>query len=156
MWISGLRGAMAYALAMQARVDFANGPLIMLVSLMYALFTILVQGSVLNPVMVKCQVKQTSAFDLEIAEGEGCFNRFKKRIMQLDSHYACPIFVKDRQAYLERNESIEMSDRPSNALFNSPLRLGQEKEGLRNNKQGPSDAHEEEEEAKTEVDSGKE
>jgi sodium/hydrogen exchanger 8 len=43
MWISGLRGAMAYALAMQAAIDYKNnGPLILLVSLLYALFTILI------------------------------------------------------------------------------------------------------------------
>jgi sodium/hydrogen exchanger 8 len=42
MWLSGLRGAMAYALAMQATIDFKNGDLILLVSLLYALFTILI------------------------------------------------------------------------------------------------------------------
>jgi NhaP-type Na+/H+ or K+/H+ antiporter len=58
MWISGLRGAMAYALAMQARVDFKRGPLILLVTLLYALFTILIQGSMLNFFLNKCDVKE--------------------------------------------------------------------------------------------------
>lgn len=58
MWISGLRGAMAYALAMQARTDLERGPLVLLVSLLYAMFTILIQGSVLNPVLNKCDVKE--------------------------------------------------------------------------------------------------
>ena len=58
MWISGLRGAMAYALAMQARTDLERGPLVLLVSLLYAMFTILIQGSILNPVLNKCDVKE--------------------------------------------------------------------------------------------------
>lgn len=56
MWYSGLRGAMAYALALQAYSKLATGPIILLDTLLYSLFTILVQASFLNPILVKAGV----------------------------------------------------------------------------------------------------
>ena len=58
MWFSGLRGAMAYALAMKASIDFKHGPVMLLLTLLYSLFTILIIGSVLNPILTKCEVKK--------------------------------------------------------------------------------------------------
>ena len=41
MWISGLRGAMAYALAMKSRLDFeVEGNIMLLLTLLYALITV--------------------------------------------------------------------------------------------------------------------
>lgn len=64
MWVAGLRGAMAYALAMESRsnpmfthADGSNaGSVMLLVTLLYALFTILGISSVLNPIMNYCEV----------------------------------------------------------------------------------------------------
>lgn len=95
MWISGLRGAMAYALAMEAAIDFDNGTIILSMSLLYAMFTILIQASILNPILDKCDVKNTGDnVKMEIATGQGCFNNLKRRIMEFDANYFSPLFVK--------------------------------------------------------------
>jgi len=66
MWIAGLRGAMAYALAIESRSSFAKvgsdaGHVILVVTLAYALFTILGISSVLYPIMKKCEVMNAPA-----------------------------------------------------------------------------------------------
>jgi len=59
MWFSGLRGAMAYALALKSVTDLAIGPVILIDTLLYALFTILGIGSIMNPVLERLGVKNT-------------------------------------------------------------------------------------------------
>ena len=57
MWVAGLRGAMAYALAMQSLQDYGNaGKVILMLTLIYSLITILGLGSILNPIMIWCEV----------------------------------------------------------------------------------------------------
>lgn len=58
MWIAGLRGAMAYALAMKSLNDLPLGPLILITTLVYAFISILFVGSILNPIMRCCNVKR--------------------------------------------------------------------------------------------------
>lgn len=58
MWLSGLRGAMAYALALKCATDLEIGPVILIVTLIYAFITILGIGSILNPVLSKLGVKR--------------------------------------------------------------------------------------------------
>jgi sodium/hydrogen exchanger 8 len=57
VWFSGLRGAMAYALALQSATDLKMGPLILIDTLFLSLFTILIQGSALHPVLNRCDVR---------------------------------------------------------------------------------------------------
>lgn len=58
MWIAGLRGAMAYALALKCAIDLEIGPVILIDTLIYAFITILGVGSVLNPILSKLDVKR--------------------------------------------------------------------------------------------------
>jgi NhaP-type Na+/H+ or K+/H+ antiporter len=51
MWIAGLRGAMAYALALKSSFDFEKGPIMLIVTLIYAFVSILLVGSLLNPIL---------------------------------------------------------------------------------------------------------
>jgi NhaP-type Na+/H+ or K+/H+ antiporter len=57
MWISGLRGAMAYALALKAMLELEVGGAILIDTLIYSLITILFIGSALNPILEKMGVK---------------------------------------------------------------------------------------------------
>lgn len=61
MWFSGLRGAMAYALALKSVTDLKIGPVILIDTLIYAFITILGVGTILNPVLEKLGVKRTEA-----------------------------------------------------------------------------------------------
>jgi len=63
MWISGLRGAMAYALAIKSCQDLEIGPVILIVTLIYAFITILGIGSILNPILSKLDVKRKDDID---------------------------------------------------------------------------------------------
>lgn len=61
MWVAGLRGAMAYALAISSATRFSArgsnaGHAILAVTLVYSIFTILGVSSVLHPIMSKCDV----------------------------------------------------------------------------------------------------
>lgn len=69
MWVAGLRGAMAYALALNSTTEMPeSGRVILLVTLVYALFTILGVSSVLHPIMTRCEV--TQAAKIAPAQGE--------------------------------------------------------------------------------------
>jgi sodium/hydrogen exchanger 8 len=57
MWFSGLRGAMAYALALQASNQLSVGPVILIMTLVYSLITILGFGTCLYPVLQLMDVK---------------------------------------------------------------------------------------------------
>ena len=57
MWVSGLRGAMAYALALESLIDFPKrGPVILIITLLYAFLSILGVGSILRPILEKMDV----------------------------------------------------------------------------------------------------
>lgn len=56
MWIAGLRGAMAYALALKSFFDFEMGPIMLIVTLIYSFISILIVGSVLNPILESLDV----------------------------------------------------------------------------------------------------
>lgn len=56
MWLGGLRGAMAYALAMKSSFDFEKGPIMLIVTLLYAFISILLIGTILYPVLNKLDV----------------------------------------------------------------------------------------------------
>ena len=58
MWVAGLRGAMAYALALKSATDLELGPVILIDTLLYAFVTILGVGSILNPILSKLDVKR--------------------------------------------------------------------------------------------------
>jgi solute carrier family 9 (sodium/hydrogen exchanger), member 8 len=57
MWVAGLRGAMAYALAINSISDYGEpGKIMLSITLIYALITILFIGSALNPILNYCEV----------------------------------------------------------------------------------------------------
>ena len=116
MWLSGLRGAMAYALALKCATDLEIGPVILIDTLIYAFITILGVDSILNPVLSKLEVKRkeedstsNNSFENQYAEGAAdpsgvgaadgsqkrgcCANYLKSRVKSLDSRFMRPVFV---------------------------------------------------------------
>ena len=107
MWLSGLRGAMAYALALKCATDLEIGPVILIVTLIYAFITILGVGSILNPILSKMGVKRKDAGPETQVESEimssSCASRVKGRIRRFDEK-VFPIFVNME---LKNNEGQE-------------------------------------------------
>ena len=60
MWVSGLRGAMAYALALKSTFDFEKGPIMLIVTLIYAVISIVGVGSFMNTILEKFDVSDKS------------------------------------------------------------------------------------------------
>jgi NhaP-type Na+/H+ or K+/H+ antiporter len=50
---------MAYALSLKSVQDYGIGSVMLLVTLMFSLITVLVVGSVLNPILTKLNVKNS-------------------------------------------------------------------------------------------------
>ena len=98
---------MAYALALQSIQDFgAPGEIMLSITIIYALFTILGIGSILNPILQKCDVLSKPLGEVpepnnqEIQnEGEKkkCCSSFKKMVQLFNQNYFSPIFVKSNQ-----------------------------------------------------------
>ena len=108
MWFSGLRGAMAYALALKSVTDLKIGPVILIDTLIYAFITILGIGSILNPVLERLGVKRTEADradelnnnddDLtspaQARREHSCAHKMKSRVRKFDNEYFSPLFIK--------------------------------------------------------------
>jgi len=56
MWVAGLRGAMAYALALDSSKEGQAGKVMLIVTLLYSLYSILGVSSALYPIMNYCEV----------------------------------------------------------------------------------------------------
>lgn len=115
MWFGGLRGAMAYALALEASVTFGSpvGPCILVTTLVYSLITVLGLGSVLHPVLTWADVKRKKEEESH-SETDNTSNRLKKNLSYFDTEYFAPLFIKDTETVLNRNqgrtESFAVSD----------------------------------------------
>lgn len=110
MWVAGLRGAMAYALGLESVEDYGMAGKIMLsLTLIYALLTILGIGSILNPLLIKCDVtsKPGEVVDKDAGpEGEGkkrCCQNFKRIVYNFNENFFAPIFIRRDDTPLDLN-----------------------------------------------------
>jgi len=95
---------MAYALALKCATDLAIGPVILIDTLLYALFTILGIGTILNPILERMGVKRDPTADaaeemnerLKEAAGrpKNCCQKFKAAIRRFDNETFAPLFIK--------------------------------------------------------------
>lgn len=108
MWLAGLRGAMAYALALKCTKDLEIGPVILIDTLIYAFITILGVGTILNPILNKLGVKRKEVIDdggvgLEIGNDDlqaGFAKRMKAKLSTFNARVIAPIFIN-----MQSNES---------------------------------------------------
>lgn len=114
MWFAGLRGAMAYALALEASVTMVAGPCILVTTLVYSLITVLGLGSVLHPVLTWADVKRKKEVEDSSDGTDNWSNRLKSSLSYFDTEYFAPLFIKDTETVLDRNqgrtESFAVSD----------------------------------------------
>ena len=108
MWISGLRGAMAYALALKSVQYLEIGPVILIDTLIYAFITILGIGSILNPILSKLDVKRKEDIgfvgqDREEEVRQDICSRMKRNLQYFDNLYFAPLFIKDAKMIQRRN-----------------------------------------------------
>ena len=105
MWFAGLRGAMAYALALSAATALpGGGQVILITTLVYSLITILGLGTVLHPVLTWADVKNKPKPASENDESNNCINRVKNSLSSFDTNYFSPLFISD-------TKQIELRDR---------------------------------------------
>jgi sodium/hydrogen exchanger 8 len=115
MWIAGLRGAMAYALAMESAhsgifnnpaIDKHSGDVMLVVTIYYSLFTILGISSFLHPIMTKSGVTSGTKADDEKTEIEQdlidsidrkkearCCWGLKRTLVRFNKRYLLPLFT---------------------------------------------------------------
>ena len=119
MWIAGLRGAMAYALALDSSKEGESGKVMLIITLLYALFTILGVSSFLNPIMEKCQVTNSDPSEgpvptqsvVSFINRNTRVSRFKRIFANFDKYYFSPLFIKDEVRVERRdNEKREKAD----------------------------------------------
>ena len=102
---------MAYALALESSNDYpSTGNVMLVITLIYALFSVLVIGSILNPILTYIGVEMTekdlqTQIDLDesfYVEGENsnrllnCGEKLKKNIFNLNKKYFRPIFIVEK------------------------------------------------------------
>ena len=98
MWIGGLRGAMAYALAIQSIFDYGvKGKIMLYTTLVFTLITILLIGSSLHPIMERCEVTRKPLGEEAEPEDQSerkCCGYFKDVVTNFNENYFKPLFVR--------------------------------------------------------------
>lgn len=90
---------MAYALALKSTEDFGpSGEILLVVTLLYSLITIIVLGSILNPVLTKLGVKQSPVDEVldespVIPNRSGCCFKCKRGLAHFDAKFLKRFFV---------------------------------------------------------------
>ena len=112
LWVAGLRGAMAYALALESYNDYPSvGKVMLVITLIYALISVLITGSVLSPILgyvgvekteedLQTQIDMDESFygnDMMEMRRLNCGERFKVNLMQFNNKYFKPIFIVEKQ-----------------------------------------------------------
>lgn len=118
---------MAYALALSAVNDFPIGGVMLIDTLLYSFLSILFQGSIMHPVLTKCDVKQKEENELQDGEfggrPENCCNRFKSRISIFDRTTFAPLFIKSQAQIQRRADSVtsvfQIDDHPKHNPIDS-------------------------------------
>jgi NhaP-type Na+/H+ or K+/H+ antiporter len=110
MWVAGLRGAMAYALALESFSDYSTGKVMLVITLVYALFSVLIIGSIFNPLITYFKIEKTDEdLQTQIEIDESFYNarefvkvanwgeKMKMKLFKFNTQYFKPIFVVNKE-----------------------------------------------------------
>lgn len=109
MWVAGLRGAMAYALALESFSDYSTGKVMLVITLIYSLFSVLFIGSFFTPLITYIGVEKSEEdlqtqiqMDESFYGGDekdrviNCGEKLKMKLARFNAQYFKPIFVVDK------------------------------------------------------------
>ena len=121
MWFAGFRGAIAFALAIQADNDFENGDLILAITLLFAIISVVGGGSLVTPLLYKLNLieRQSEPFARNQPPSptrQTPCSRIKKFVLFLDETYIYPLLVR-------RDFSVETKS-PEEPVFENEIELG--------------------------------
>lgn len=110
MWVAGLRGAMAYALALESFHDYSTGKVMLVITLVYALFSVMIIGSIFNPLITYLNIEKTDEdLQTQIEMDESFYNarefakvtnwgeKLKMKLFKFNMQYFKPIFVVNKE-----------------------------------------------------------
>jgi Sodium/hydrogen exchanger family len=85
MWFSGLRGAIAFSLALEARETLPNGHILLTTTLVIVLFTVLVFGGFTT--------KMLQLLKISVGVSQHDTTRYTNRFLDFDRRYLKPFFT---------------------------------------------------------------
>mmetsp|Transcript_7994 Transcript_7994/g.15719 ORF Transcript_7994/g.15719 Transcript_7994/m.15719 type:complete len:510 (+) Transcript_7994:1974-3503(+) len=95
LWFGGLRGAIAFALAVQATHDFSQGEVMLTLALVFSLLSILIFGSAMTSVLRSLELFNNSGNLMDQGDTSHCFMKGKNFVAWLDETYIYPFFVHE-------------------------------------------------------------
>jgi len=99
MWISGFRGAMTYALALESSYIFIkdNGDVILLLSMILVQMTVIVMTTLLYPIIRCLDIASSGLEDTKVhpIENSGPITNIKKRFHAFHENVMKPIFSEN-------------------------------------------------------------
>lgn len=104
MWFSGLRGAIAFALAIDSVQHFDGGDIILTLTLVYAVLTIILVGGGIAPLLVAVTDEKSELTDkFTVTEPDtpfqihshNCFKKLKNKMKEWDRNYLYHFFVRE-------------------------------------------------------------
>lgn len=111
IWLSGLRGAVAYALSLESYYDFhkGNGDVILLLSIIIAQFTIIGLSTILYPIIGCLNVQSNGLEDNKInsIKNSGLITKVKILLEKFHNKILMPVFsgVSDSKGIIRNNIS---------------------------------------------------
>lgn len=128
-WIAGLRGAMAYALGIESQRDlnFNNpsigkytGDVMLVLTIVYSIFTILGVSTFLHPIMKKCEVTAkppTESPEKPLSEEarkkkmKSKCHRLKLWLQRFDRNYFSPLFIYNHNVLIAKEMQLNEEKR---------------------------------------------
>lgn len=105
LWFAGVRGAMAFALALKSKTDFEAGKSFLMITLIFTSFTLIYSSIFLDLVIRKCNIIEFKSSNEEDRKTDlDCFNRFKNFIGSLNDRYLKALADREEEGLLDRNQ----------------------------------------------------